>query len=299
MAATGEYRFSLVQLSEGWSGRVLVECAGPWAPILLPAVSAGRDWLEQLVRDRASLSGYRVLKYSSTAEVAEALGPWNGAPEAGSSMRVVCRRGLAEGWERLRATRPRRNFARAMTLLRCGVGTARPLALIERRRSRESWLVTEFLSDMMDLDQMVLRLSSMPPAQIRSVKGSLIESVASLLAALDRAGLTHRDMKASNILISQDSDAEPFGARIVDLDGLHRRRWGKRRQPLVRLAASVLDAPSLTQSDFLRFLRQYLALTSPARDDWKSLFRRSARQARQYAERSTRRKGGKLDGYTG
>jgi hypothetical protein len=89
---------------------------------------------------------------------------------------------------------------------------------------------------------------------------------------------------------------------LVDLDGLHPRRWWDRRrrwQPLIRLGASLRDYPGLTRTDFARFLHRYLSQIGRPKAEWKTHFRRLTRDATEYAQRSQLRKTHKLDGFTG
>ena len=72
-------------------------------------------------------------------------------------------------------------------------------------------------------------------------------------------------------------------------------RW----QPLTRLAASLRDYPALGRTDFARFLRQYLSRVGISTTQWKAHYRRLAREATEYVQRSQHRKSHKLDGFTG
>jgi hypothetical protein len=115
--------------------------------------------------------------------------------------------------------------------------------------------------------------------------------------------LTHRDFKASNILLDKwDGVGGQANVWLVDLDGLGRRKfaYGVRRwESVVRLAASLLGYTAVTRSDYCRFLQAYLARMGSPRTDWKLHFRKLSRQARDYVQRAGRRKAHKLDGYQG
>ncbi len=302
-----------IALSGGWSGRVLVEdrAASPARAGGggLPDCGSWRPWLEQLIAHPADLPGYSVLKFSKTAEVFRAGLAWSGGAND-RRMDVICKRATIGGFgrgllARWRPSRARRNFDRGLALLRAGIGTALPLATLERRaRPGEAWLVTEHLADLVDLDLVVLtRLPRLDSRQSFKVKSALLDAVIELFSRLASLGLHHRDLKASNILIANwDDPGQGLRAVLVDLDGLRRRRWwrpSERRQPLIRLAASLLGYPAITRTDHLRFLRRYLPPTGRGGAQWKAHFRSLARGATRYANRAQGRKTHKLDGHTG
>ncbi len=298
--------FTPIELPDDVCGEVLTECQAPrpGLPAILPSADVWRSWLKQLVANHSTLPGYATLKYSKSGEVFRArITGRNDQP-----FDVVCRfsRSDGKGTSLLkRPSRAQRNLRRAARLLHVGIDTAVPLAWIRRDSPpRSSWLVMEFVADVVDLDQIVLAL--LPHLDRRALhkgKAALSEALVELLARLHDARLYHRDLKASNILFTHwDGREGPPRTILVDLDGLHQRRWWSARrqwQPLVRLAASLRDYPTLCRTDFARFLHQYVARVGIPTADWKARFRRLAREANAYAQRSQHRKSHKLDGFTG
>jgi len=268
------------------------------------SVEKWRPWLTQLVADHSTLPGYAGLKYSKNGEVFRA----RLTGQKDEPIDVVCRfsrydgKGITILGRRSRATR---NFGRGLRLLQVGIDTAIPLARIERASGRgPSWLVTEYVADVVDLDQIVLTL--LPQLDLRAshgVKTALSEALGELFVRLEDARLYHRDLKASNILFTHwDGQNGPPRPILVDLDGLHHRRWWNRRrqwQPLIRLAASLQDYHTLSRSDFVRFLQGYLRRVGAPTTLWKAHFRRLAHMASEYAQRSRRRKLDKIDGFFG
>ncbi len=308
----GSYQINSIALPDGWSGSVLTACTpeiyrgGAGASCVdLPGTAQWQPVLAQLVSNRESLPNYTVLKYSRTGEVFRAHLAVGDRPldVIGKQSRVYRR-----GWRMVlpfAQTRAARNFDRALTLLRAGINTALPLAVLERRSpKREAWLITEFVPGLVDLDQVALGLlPQSEAARLRKIKSALIDSVVDLLEALEGAGLAHHDFKASNIVLHDwDSRPGPPSVWLVDLDGLqHAARWNpaKHWQPVVRLAASLLGYTSVTRTDYGRFLKAYLKRRGTSHSAWRSHFHRLARQARCYLRRSQRRKSDKLDGYGG
>jgi len=267
------------------------------------SIEVWRLWLNQLVADPALLPGYSALKYSKNGEVFRAR--FGEGPD--QPLDVVCRFSRSDGRGASifkRPSRALRNLRRAVRLLHVGVDTAIPLARIERTSPPGSWLVTEFVADVVDLDQIVLTLlSHLDRRALHKVKAALSEALVELFTRLDDARLYHRDLKASNILFTHwDGRQGPPRTMLVDLDGLHQRRWWNARrrwQPLVRVAASVRDYPALCRTDFARFLHRYLSRVGIPTAEWKAHYRRLARDATAYAQRSQHRKSHKLDGFTG
>lgn len=263
------------------------------------------ELLASIVNDPSGLAGYELLKYSGENEVFRATLTWK-AGQAPASYEVVCKktarqRGLRGLLDSLRAPRARKNFDRGFLLRSLGIATPLPLAMITHSQARADWLVTEYIPDLVDLDRIALvDLPRLQSRRLRKNKDALIAATGELFARLYRNNLYHRDLKASNILIAGwQSPGKTLRTTLVDLDGLERgvrgatRRW----KPLLRLAASLLDNPSLTRSDFARLLRTYLSDTEGNPSAWRGHFLRLLPAATRYADQSRRRKTHKLDGY--
>ncbi|MCK4657932.1 MAG: hypothetical protein KAV82_00280 [Phycisphaerae bacterium] len=294
-----------LSLADGWAALVVTGVGGAAAAIELPAVDDWRVLLERLSDDPTALPGHAVLKWSEKGVVLRARLEW-----AGKSVAVVCKRSRVRGFRRrmFAAWRPckeRVNFERGLALLRAGIATAFPLAVLQRRGScAEAWLITEFVEDVVDLDQVALvLLPQLEPSRQRAVKNAIIEALAGLCDLMHRHGFSHRDLKASNILLTNwDSRKATVRPCLVDLEGLRLRgamSARRRRQPLIRLAASLLGYTTVTRTDFCRFLQAYLTRSGIGTERWKQHFHELAKQASNYTRRAQRRKTDKLDGYTG
>src|SRR5262249_26620518 len=93
-----------------------------------------------------------------------------------------------------------------------------------------------------------------------------IAQVARLIVALHLRQLSHRDLKAGNILVGCQA------MWLIDLVGVREYRRlsrARRVQNLARLHASFYQHPSLTRTDKLRFLRTYLQWGLFGRFGWK------------------------------
>lgn len=302
--AGGRIETTSIGLPGGWRGKVTVSCQDTPLENRLPDATEWRTILQPFVTDPLSLADCTTLKYVPGAEVLRGT-----LPHGGGTLTVIAKHHTAEGVGghlsiMLAGSRARRNFERAAALAHFGIATAFPLAMIERSRpTRESWLFTGYVPDLVDLDRIVLTvLPQTRGSDSARIKRRIGRAVATLFLDLAKSGWHHRDLKASNILLRHhDKTDEPAQAWIVDLDGLSRvgvTDAKRERQRLVRLAASLMGYASVTRTDLARFLRVYLASNSKARG-WRMEFRQLAQDAMSYAQRSKRRKGHKLDGFAG
>ena len=298
-----------LRLARGWSALVVTRVdgftLGAASARGLPAVEDWRHVLETLTDNPAATPGYAVLKYSEGGEVFRGRIAWGGGSldVVGKrfTMRSFGRRLLAAG----QPSKGRVDFDRGLDLLHAGIATALPLAIVERGTPhREVWLITEFVPDAVDLAQVALvLLPRLESDRRRRVKNAITEAIVDLVDRMARHGFGHRDLKASNILLTHwDSRDAPVRPWLVDLEGLRPRRpWSawRHRRPLVRLAASLLEHPAVTRTDYCRFLHGYLARAGVVREEWKPRYRVLADEAARYVRRAQRRKTGKLDGYGG
>ncbi len=207
----------------------------------------------------------------------------------GEPRRVVVKRFNRKKWldpllALFRPTRAWRSWQAGQHLAARGVATPQNLAFVARRgRFREAplwwflphetYLVTLQQESAIPLSTYLSEvLPALPAAERRRRKGSALEALARLIRTLHDRSLSHRDLKASNILI------EPGGERLslIDLVGVslkHPLPESRRIRDLARLAASALAVPGTTRSDLLRFLRSYRPWGLLPLGDWKGLWR--------------------------
>jgi tRNA A-37 threonylcarbamoyl transferase component Bud32 len=179
--------------------------------------------------------------------------------------------------------------------LRC-LPTPRPLAVLQRRRHGvlgEGYLLAERVPQTQDLRDFVDHLVRPSDSECPRRLWALIDQVARLVSLLHQRHLSHRDLKAANLLVSPapcvltgrgvaplDSAAARANGGdhvwFIDLVGVrqHRKLPRRRRvQNLARLNASFLAHPALTRTDRLRFLRVYLRWGLRGRLGWKRWWR--------------------------
>jgi tRNA A-37 threonylcarbamoyl transferase component Bud32 len=233
--------------------------------------------------------GVRLLKDSHSSTVAEFDLPVNGV-----SCRVIYKRFRVTTWSDpwtalVRPTGALRSWVLGQGLRERGLPTARPLAVLHRRRrglSYEGYLLTEKIADAVDLHRFVAGLSELAVPERQAVLRHTIACVARLVRELHHRHLSHRDLKAANVLVQRSmrrmlDETGGFGPIwLIDLVGVrrHRRlRRSRRVQNLARLHASFLHDPGVTRTDKLRFLRTYLQWGLRGQAGWKRWWRDAER----------------------
>ncbi len=296
----GRY-FSRIRIPGGWRGHVLLEPRRPTAWLYVRQASftrsQWRQWLDEPL-EWVDASRQQVIKASHSGTVCRCELPLDDGPLA-----VVCKRSLPRTWLKrfyylFTRSRNLQTWRRGYALLNRDLPTARPLAVLERRVAGlllDSIVITQAIEDGHDLDTM-LRLYLAPQAQRvqRRVKNRMVGRLAVLVRQMHQSRFTHRDLKASNVLVQWNARRpEHVGLALVDMDGLRlRRRAGKRSElrALARLNVSLDLCTTVTLSDRVRFLKAYVRRPGGRKSDWKVLWRRlagiSGRKRQQKAQRT-------------
>jgi tRNA A-37 threonylcarbamoyl transferase component Bud32 len=225
--------------------------------------------------------GVTLLKDSRSSTVAEFDLPVNGVP-----CRVIYKRFRVTAWSDpwtalMRPSSALRSWLYGHGLRERCLPTARPLAVLHRRRhglSYEGYLLTQKIPNAVDLHGFVSGLADLADRDRRAILRRCIDCVARLVRALHHRRLSHRDLKATNVLVQSSRPhiadwADGFGpVWLIDLVGVRRhRKLGRSRrvQNLARLHASFVQNPALTRTDKLRFLRIYLHWGLRGQTGWK------------------------------
>lgn len=296
-----------VRLPGGWSGQVMTGCSGQYAgdgsADSWPNAEQWCEWLAQLVSAPDRLPGYAVLKQSGKGHVFRArLDLPQGALE------VVCKRSPVRGVARralqiFRLSASRTQHERALGLLRARVRTALPLGYLERGLTRsEAWSITKFVDGAVDLDRIALaELNRVPVLRQRFVRNGVIEALAELFDHLEMNNIRHRDLKASNVILTNwDQGPQVAEVWLIDLEGVRLGAGDDEAQQwraVARLVASLMHYKSITRGDYVRFVQALLSGWGTQPSEWRKHFHRVAVAARNYLMESKRRKQGKLDGY--
>jgi hypothetical protein len=257
--------------------------------------------------------GVRVLKESASATVIEMEFPIDG-----KARRVIYKRFRFTSWKDpvaslFRPTPALRSWIHGQGFRERGLPTARPFVVLHRRKFGmwlEGYLLTERIDHADDLHAYLRTLDPLPDRQRLTLLRSLIERVARTIRALHQRQLSHRDLKAANILVrrwdapphepsaySQDvqnllymPESSVWLIDLVGVDGFMEMARGRRVQNLTRLNASFFEGKKITRTDRLRFLFTYLNCGAFGRCDWKSWWQAVERATRKKVRRNQRRR---------
>lgn len=257
-------------------------------------------------------SSISILKQSASSTVIEMDFRVNG-----QIRRVVFKRFCVTSW-----TDPLASLFRSPPALRSwihgqgfrerGLPTARPFVVLHRRAYgmwHEGYLMTEKIAHADDLHVTVERIDRAAPLDRARLMRRLIERVARTIRSLHQRELSHRDLKAANILVrrwdapenepsaySQDIQnllymPESF-VWLIDLVGVEvfgELPRSRKVQNLARLNASFVDSEKITRTDRLRFLLTYLHCGAFGKCDWKSWWKEIDWATLQKVDRNRRR----------
>jgi serine/threonine protein kinase len=241
-----------------------------------------------------------VLKDSPTSTVVEMTMPGPNGP-----LEVVLKRVNVRSW-----MTPVKNLLRPSQVLRSWVNghalrdrrlpTPRPLAAFHRLRNglpAEGYLLTEKVPGAVAID--VAISSAAPPAAGAGVNpagatasrhpfGAVSTALARVLRAMHDRAVSHRDLKAANILLANGQDPT-----LIDLVGVRTQVClsdSQRAKELARLNASFLNSPHVNRPDRLRFLLAYLSAGQASSTDWKIWWKMICRATAAKAAKNRRRK---------
>ncbi len=243
---------------------------------------------EQLLRAASS----EVIKSDGGTVLVRASSPWhttsNHVALKQYRSKNLARRLLAM----LGAGRAERCWRIGHALLKRGVATAHPLAHARPSlRNRHSYLATEWIADSQNLHHFGWQLAKTKVSRQMRLVRLCAEAVGRQVSRLHTAGVSHRDLTGSNILIVESGQG--VEAYLIDLEGARMRRGLRRAvrvKNLARLELSIeRQHPVVSRTDRLRFLKTYLGGTLSRTTEWKQLWREIARAKEPLERRYARR----------
>lgn len=232
--------------------------------------------------------GARIIKDSRTTLVAEVTLRVKGVPTPVIYKRFNRKKGLDPILTLFRPSRAWRAWQSGQHLAVRALPTPQNLGYFARPRVGRRWLphhwwphdtylATVKAEPSITLADYALNvLPSLDPAARRRRVRALGRALARLMRTLHGRSLSHRDLKASNILLQGDPEAERPNLSLIDLVGVQVQfplSADRRAQNLSRLQVSLADAPGRSRADALRFLRDYLRWSQTPRAEWKALWR--------------------------
>src|SRR5262249_5618731 len=211
----------------------------------------------------------RMIKNSRTSTVAEITMVVAGVPT-----RVIYKRFNRKKWldplfTLFRPSRAWRSWQAGQPLTCRGIPTPRNLLFLARRRNawynpfswylpRDTYLITAKQDHTVTLAEYVRRfLPTLDPKEARTRLRAITLNLAGLIRKLHDRSLSHRDLKASNILVHLDRlDSDDF-LSLIDLVGVRLQNpvpLGRRVKNLARLSVSLSRVQGRTRTETLRFL---------------------------------------------
>ena len=245
-----------------------------------------------------------ILKDSRTTTVAETTMMVRGVPTQVVYKRFNRKKRLDPLLTLFRPSRAWRSWQAGQHLSSRGISTPQNLAFISRRRSfnesplfwflpHETYLLTVKEQNVVDLGTYTRNvLPGCSPEGRRACIRKLTVALAELVRSLHDRSLSHRDLKAANILVRDDLTSGRLSLSVIDLVGVQLRYpipRHRRVQNLARLCISLDMAPGRTRTDFLRFLRHYLPWGLSPINDWKGFWRAIEKGIRSKRLRNERR----------
>jgi serine/threonine protein kinase len=272
----------LVEISEvktagGWRGWVAVRAAGrerfsktQWEGLL----SEPERMLEGAERTLKSEGGNVVaIKYLAI-----------GGRGVKAVIKRHCRgRGVREFFRSLGAPRAMRNFIAAVKISQYGLPVAAPLAAVYHRSGlfcKQSIYISEYVEGV----HLHTFLTDLPrdSKERHRIISRLTEQMAEILAVLHEHGMFNRDAKATNFIVSGNS-VDNYRLVLTDLDGIKQysaRCESCQMRALWQLAASVMELPGISRTDYLRMFYAYCERVDIPRESRKGIFRGLAEKAR-------------------
>jgi tRNA A-37 threonylcarbamoyl transferase component Bud32 len=225
----------------------------------------------------------RILKDSRTSTVVERTLETSTGAITIVAKRFRTRSLLEQLKNRVRASPALRSWIAGHALFDRDLPTARPLLMLERRRllgPAEGYVVFEKVPQACELQEWLRQFPETIP--------HLADKLGRLIRVLHDRQVSHRDLKAPNLLLS-GSNAEPV---LIDLVGALTGQtvtFRVRVRDLTRFNVSFWQTPEVRHSNRLRFLRAYLGELRTAYPHWKSWWRAIARASQAKIARNQRR----------
>jgi serine/threonine protein kinase len=240
------------------------------------------EFLHELFRDPDAAftrPGTRLLKRCVSSTVAELELFTPTGPRTVILKRVTSRSAVDPLKNLFRSSAVLRSWLQGHGLRERWLPTPQPLAVFHRYRAgvlpAEGYLLTERVPDAVGLPEAVRACRE--PGVLRA----WIERLARVVRAMHDRGISHRDLKAPNVML-QCAATDPAGAEpvLIDLVGVragpHGVPFAQRARELARLNVSFLGVPHITRTERMRFLSSYLR-AGERQTDWKKWWKAVSR----------------------
>lgn len=186
-----------------------------------------------------------------------------------------------------------RSWRLGQALYERGISTARPLVVISPSRprfGRRTYLATEWVEGAENLHLYGWRLAKADEAQRGRQAARCARSLGRLLGRMHAWGISHGDLKATNLLVVDRG--EQIETYVIDTDDVRLTRHQPPKTAaadLARLAAGLAAHPWVSRTMCCRFLREYARQFPRGTIDWKQFWKEISRSAARIAARKRRR----------
>jgi tRNA A-37 threonylcarbamoyl transferase component Bud32 len=220
----------------------------------------------------------------------------------GATRQVIFKRFRVTAWHDgftglVRWTPALRSWINGQRLLERNLPTPVPLLVLHRRKHglrREGYLLMDKIDGATDLHGFVERLAEATPRRRRQSLHACLNEVAGLIRRLHACRMSHRDLKAANILVADPlPGTAAMRSWLIDLVGVTQERRLKRSvraRNLARLNASFHGNSSVSRTDRLRFLLAYLHVGLRGREVWREWWKDIAAATEAKIVRNMRRR---------
>jgi len=152
--------------------------------------------------------------------------------------------------------------------------TPRPLAMWHTHSvglKVDGVIITEEIPNVMDMPKYLLKIDQLDePIRTQTLR-ILVNKVAHLIRKMHDLSVSHRDLKSPNLMVSENGSTIKIW--LVDLVGVrtHSHLTEERKaQNLARLNSSFVNSKQISNTERLRFLRQYLRWGTEGPFTWKT-----------------------------
>ncbi|MGA2679638.1 MAG: lipopolysaccharide kinase InaA family protein [Sedimentisphaerales bacterium] len=175
-----------------------------------------------------------------------------------------------------------RNFIAAVKIRQYGLPVAAPLAAVYHKKflfCDQSIYISEYIEGT-NLYEFLRNVRAQGEERYWIMR-ELSARMAEIFAELHKNNLWHRDAKATNFVVNQDNDGE-YRVTITDVDGIKQyfsASEDRQMQGLWQLAASVMELPGITRTDYLRAFEIYCDEVRIPEGERRDIFRRLVQKA--------------------
>ena len=174
-----------------------------------------------------------------------------------------------------------RSWTMGHALINRQLPTPRPLAMWHTQTlglKADGVIITEEIPDVMDLPKYLLKIDQLDePKKTKSLQ-VLVNKVGHLIRKMHDLSVSHRDLKSPNLMVSENGGDVKIW--LVDLVGVRTHTHlsdEKKAQNLARLNSSFVNSKQISNTEKLRFLRQYLRWGTEGPFAWKTWWRKIGR----------------------